>query len=284
VVRGTLADDEYDLHVRLQNGHTADCLIYLRGGRTKVAIDGRFPIESFNGLPSRDAVRKNLPQAKAAEDDFRRTVLRSIFACSDRCIVAGETADSAILFLPSEAAYTILHDRFPDLVRDSHRARVWLTSPSTLMGVLNLLHNVLPGEEEPLPEQVQGGFGDEDDEFEAGDAPFYAPDTDARPPRARQESASEEDDTSEIEARIRALRAEEEALAEELVRARDRNRPRSRREQTGSASRRRERDEDDFEQRLERFSYDLDDSRSNYSLDEGFGERTFRSKRDDDLR
>ncbi len=101
-------------------------------------------MKAFDELPSRDAVRKNLPQAKASEDQFRRAVLRAILEAADRCIVPGETADSCLLFLPSEAAYTILHDRFGDLVRDAQRARVWLTSPSTLMGTLALLKNLMP--------------------------------------------------------------------------------------------------------------------------------------------
>lgn len=267
VVRGTLEDDEFELNAKLSNGHVADCVIILRGGRSRVAIDGGFPIEAFNRLPSRDAVRRNLPQAKAGEDEFRRTVLRSIFACADHCIVAGETADSAILFLPSEAAYTILHDRFPDLVRDSHRARVWLTSPSTLMGTLNLLHNVLPHEEEPLPPRL-------DDEDEEG--PFYAgPESDYEKEASR---------AAEIEARLQALREEEQALAEELVRSRE---PRERHYRSSTPAPRRGPVASDFETRLERFSFDIDDTRTSFGglgHDDEDDRRSFKSHRDDDLR
>ena len=144
VIRGTLPDGSYSFAATLANGETADCLISFDGLKQKIAIDAGFPMEAFHELPSRDAVRRNLPQAKAAEDSFRRGILRSILEAADRCIAAPETADSCLLFLPSEAAYTILHDRFPDLVRDSQRARVWLCSPSTLMGTLNLIRNLLP--------------------------------------------------------------------------------------------------------------------------------------------
>ncbi|MCQ8186353.1 DNA recombination protein RmuC [Parvularcula maris] len=297
VVRSTLDDDEYELNARLSNGQIADCVIGLSGGRSKVAIDGGFPIESFNRLPSRDAVRKNMPQAKKAEDDFRRTVLRSIFSVADRCIVRGETADSAILFLPSEAAYTILHDRFPDLVRDSHRARVWLTSPSTLMGTLNLLHNVLP-EDDHAPQSRsyerfdEGGgrdlyFEDDEDDYRAEE-------------RSRQESRAED-----LEARLRRLREEEQELARELSEQRGgRRQPTERRESQErryrrdpaalsddrvTSRRRRETDEErtrdldasgDFETRLERFSFDLDDRRRSDDDEEG----TYSSPREDRLR
>lgn len=144
VVRGTLPDGSYEFGAPLANGETVDCLIRFEGLRHRIAIDGSFPMEAFHELPSRDAVRRNLPQAKSAEDGFRRAILRAILEAADRCISPGETADSCLLFLPSEAAYTILHDRFPDLVRDSQRARVWLVSPSTLMGTLHLVRSLLP--------------------------------------------------------------------------------------------------------------------------------------------
>ncbi len=308
VVRETLRPEEYELNVRLRNGASADCLIYLNHGQSKVAVDGGFPVESFEQLPSRDAVRRNLPQAKAAEDDFRRTVLRSIFSCADRCIVSGETADSAILFLPSEAAYTVLHDRFPDLVRDSHRARVWLTSPSTLMGTLNLLHNIFPGQDAPDADDF-GSF-EEHDPIEARqdeDDPFYAGPSEQsyrRREPAREEYRHEErnperdrdrERAATIEKKLQALREEEESLAEELMRTRQRPerpereerrasskaadaRPRERERRyrpDDSPPRRRDRS-DDFETRFERFTFDLDESR------DAFGPRDRRSFDDDE--
>jgi DNA recombination protein RmuC len=311
VVRSTLDDEEYELNARLSNGQIADCLIELAGGRSKVAIDGGFPIESFNRLPSRDAVRKNLPQAKRAEDDFRRTVLRSIFSVADRCIVRGETADSAILFLPSEAAYTILHDRFPDLVRDSHRARVWLTSPSTLMGTLNLLHNVLPEDDgaarsasssRPKASRRDDDFSfasDRDDDFE-----------DHRGTRQRiGRDDHRRQDTDSLEERLRRLREEEEMLAAKIAQDRE-ERSRSQTRSAGGRPQRRYRedpaaysddraearrryesedeqnperghDEMDFETRLERFSFDLDGDRRKRSDDD---EGTYNKPREDRLR
>ncbi len=265
VVRGTLDDDAYDLNAKLSNGHAADCVIYLKGGRSKVAIDGRFPVETFNRLPSRDAVRKNLPQAKAGEDEFRRTVLRAIFSCADRCIVAGETTDSAILFMPSEAAYTILHDRFPDLVRDSHRARVWLTSPSTLMGTLNLLHNVLPGGDD-----YSSSYGDDFDD--GSDGPFYA----GPQERARSRGLSSEE--AALERRLRQLREQEQAISDELERARGAGQTQTRRYRQEPSVRR---SEDDFEARLERFAFDIDEGRD---LTDTEPRPSFRDDRDDELR
>lgn len=299
VIRGTLDDDEFRLSARLSNGHQADALIMLAGGRACVAVDGRFPIESFNRLPSKDAVRRNMKHAKAAEDDFRRTVLRAIFACSDRCIVDGETTDSAILFMPSEAAYTILHDRFPDLVRDSHRARVWLTSPSTLMGTLALLHNVFDRSVTPEPElepdlpPVTGSYTDE-----LEDEPFYAgperyDDCDDHDDRYAEDEYRDEplalsDDEESLEDRLRALREEERELQEEIARQQHRREaPPVRQERAPRRYRSAEpgpREVDPFEARLERFSLDLEEEQREPAIEDRRTRKSFRRDRDDDLR
>ena len=214
VVRGTLPDGSYEFGVRLGNDEKVDCVIRFDGSRERVAIDAGFPMEAFNQLPSRDAVRKNLPQAKSAEDVFRRAILRAILEAADRCIVPGETTDSCLLFLPSEAAYTVLHDRFGDLVRDAQRARVWLTSPSTLMGTLNLLRNLMPEArtaEAPAPTRAP-----QDDEREAAKAAALAKEQ----ARMRAEAERREKEREAMRAEIRALRERAAGLAGELDRTR----------------------------------------------------------------
>ena len=143
VIRSSLSPDDYEFKALLSNNNRADCLIKLPHPPGAIVIDTRFPLDAFNALPGRDDIAKGNPQAKAAEDSFRRSVLRHIIDVAERYILPGETADSALLFLPTEAIYTTLHARFPDLVRDSFRARVWIVSPSTLMGTLQTLRGVL---------------------------------------------------------------------------------------------------------------------------------------------
>src|SRR5262249_31946761 len=55
----------------------------------------------------------------------------------------GETADSALMFLPSEAVYAELHANFPALVEETFRSRVWIVSPTTLMATLTTVRAVL---------------------------------------------------------------------------------------------------------------------------------------------
>ena len=237
VVRGTLPEGTYEFGLRLANGNTADCVISFEGSRERVAIDAGFPMEAFTNLPSRDSVAKNLPQAKAAEDVFRRAILRAILEAADRCIVPGDTTDSCLLFLPSEAAYTVLHDRFGDLVRDAQRARVWLTSPSTLMGTLNLLRNLMPEARTAVAEHEQGSrsgqrreHGQSQGQSRGSDAAererveaqraAHAKEQARAREQARAEAERREKEREAMRAEIRALRERAAGLAGELDRTR----------------------------------------------------------------
>lgn len=134
IVRDALAPDAYEFNAVLANNRRADCLIRLGRASAPIAIDARFPVEAF------DALAGGGPDAETA---FRRAALRQIVGIAERLIVPGATAGSALLFLPSEAMAAELHARFPDVVQDSYRARVFIVSPTTLMATLHTLSGVL---------------------------------------------------------------------------------------------------------------------------------------------
>lgn len=74
---------------------------------------------------------------------FRASVLRHIKDISEKYIIPGETAESALMFLPSESIYAELHSNFTDVVEVSYRSKVWIVSPTTLMATLNTVRAVL---------------------------------------------------------------------------------------------------------------------------------------------
>jgi DNA recombination protein RmuC len=102
-------------------------------------VDSKFPLEAFRRL--RNA--SDDPARLAAARSFATDVLAHVKAVASKYIVPGETADGAILFVPSEAVYAALHADFPQLVEEAIRRRVWITSPTTLMAVLTTLAAVL---------------------------------------------------------------------------------------------------------------------------------------------
>lgn len=134
VVRNALAPSAYEFNATLPGGKRADCLIKLARPPGPIAIDARFPVEAFHALAE---------GGRDAESEFRRAALRHIVDVAERLIAPGATADSALLFLPSETMVAELHARFPDVVQDSWRARVWIVSPTGLMATLHTLSGLL---------------------------------------------------------------------------------------------------------------------------------------------
>ena len=139
LVRNALPPSAYQFEATLSNGRRADCLIKLPLPPGPIAVDAKFPLESFEALRA----ATDDQQRNQAASSFRRDIIKHIRDIAERYIVAEDTAESALMFLPSEAIYAELHANFPDLVRQSYSARVWIVSPTTLMATLNTVRAVL---------------------------------------------------------------------------------------------------------------------------------------------
>jgi DNA recombination protein RmuC len=139
IVSKALPKDSYDLQVTLSNGKRADCLIRLPNPPGPIVIDSKFPLEAYESLRAADTQA----QVNEAARMMRTAVRTHIRAISERYILEGETADGALMFLPSEAVYAELHANFPELVREGFAARVWIVSPTTCMATLNTMRAIL---------------------------------------------------------------------------------------------------------------------------------------------
>jgi len=139
LVRDALPPSAYDFQKTLSNGRRADCLLVLPDPPGPIAIDAKFPLESYRALHEAkdDAARTQAARA------FRAALGVHIKDIETKYIIPGETAPSALMFLPSEAVYAELHANFPDIVEASHRAKVWITSPTTLMATLLTVRAIL---------------------------------------------------------------------------------------------------------------------------------------------
>lgn len=139
IVRRALPPDSFTMQATLSNGKRADCLVHLPAPPGPIAIDAKFPLEAYEALRAATTPR----EAEDAQRLMRQSLRVHIKAISEKYILEGETADGALMFLPSEAVYAELHANFPDLVREGFDARVWIVSPTTCMAVLNTMRAVL---------------------------------------------------------------------------------------------------------------------------------------------
>ncbi|NOD33097.1 MULTISPECIES: DNA recombination protein RmuC [unclassified Ruegeria] len=139
IVSKALPRDSFQLQATLSNGRRADCLIHLPNPPGPIVIDSKFPLEAYEALIG----ATNDTELKAALQMFRSTVRKHINDIAEKYILDGETADGALMFLPSEAVYAELHAKFPELVQESFGKRVWIVSPTTCMATLNTMRAIL---------------------------------------------------------------------------------------------------------------------------------------------
>ncbi|MFI5002661.1 MAG: DNA recombination protein RmuC, partial [Reyranellales bacterium] len=141
LVQNALPPSAYEFQSSLSTGARVDCLLKLPNPPGSIAIDAKFPLESYSAL--RAVAPGDAAALALAQRSFQQAIRKHIGDIRDKYIVPGETAESALMFLPSEAVYAELHANFTGLVEESYRARVWIVSPTTMMATLNTVRAVL---------------------------------------------------------------------------------------------------------------------------------------------
>ena len=140
LIGNIMPEGSYALQHGLSNGTRVDCMMFLPDPTGHIAIDSKFPLDSYQKMMDDEAT--DLDRVKA-EKQFRLDIKKHIKDISSKYIIENETADGAIMFIPAEAVFAEIHAHQPQLVDEAQRARVWMVSPTTLMAVLTTARAVL---------------------------------------------------------------------------------------------------------------------------------------------
>jgi DNA recombination protein RmuC len=138
IVRDGLHAAAYEFQGTLSNGTKPDCLIKLPESTVRLVIDAKFPLEAFTLL--KDATGE--AGIRGAETRLRRDVAIHVKTISEKYLIAGETHETAVMFVPSESIYADLHERFEDVIQKAHRARVIIASPNLLMLIIQTMQAI----------------------------------------------------------------------------------------------------------------------------------------------
>jgi DNA recombination protein RmuC len=139
IVQDGLPKQAYSFQPTLSNGRRPDCLVHLPGSPAGVVIDAKFPLEGFEALriAHEEAARRE------ALKRVRIDVGRHIDDIAAKYALPGETQDTLLMFVPSEAIYAELHETFADLLQKAHRVRVVIVSPNMLMLALQTMQAIM---------------------------------------------------------------------------------------------------------------------------------------------
>jgi len=140
LVRNLLPPSAFEFQYTLPNGHRADCMLLLPDPTGLVAVDAKFPLENYHrmyddGIAEGDRV--------AATRQFRSDLRKHVSDIAERYILAGETSDGAVMFVPAEAVFAEIHAHHGDVVDYAMQRHVWIVSPTTMMAVLNTARAVI---------------------------------------------------------------------------------------------------------------------------------------------
>lgn len=136
LVADIMPPETYEFQCVLETGVRPDCVIKLPYPPGDMVIDSKFPLESYNRMTEN-------PADGGAKKQFELDVRKHIDAISQKYIVPGITAESAMMFIASESVFEVLHRNFPETVEYGAQNKVFIVSPATLWATLNTIRAVL---------------------------------------------------------------------------------------------------------------------------------------------
>ena len=140
LIHNILPQESFALQHTLSNDKRVDCILFLPEPTGNITIDAKFPLENYQKLAN---PHLHESERLAAQQQFRIDIRKHIDDIAEKYIIPGETADGAMMFIPAEAVFAEIHGHYPDLVELSHRSKVWLVSPTTLMAILTTARAVI---------------------------------------------------------------------------------------------------------------------------------------------
>ncbi len=138
LVRNVLPTAGFEMQYTLSNGTRVDCVLRLPEPTGLVCVDSKFPLENYNRMfEGADTERAQ------AKKQFRADIRKHVDDIAKKYIIANETSDGAVMFVPAEAVFAEIHAYHAEVVEYAIGKRVWIVSPTTLMAVLNTARAVL---------------------------------------------------------------------------------------------------------------------------------------------
>jgi len=144
IVESMLPPSAYQMQALLANGKQVDCLIKLPDPPGPISVDAKFPLKAYQEMLAADSKADRERAGKQLAQDTKQHI-RDI---ADKYVAQSidgvtSTAENALMFIPSEAVYGELHAHHRSVIEESHKRKVYLVSPTTLMATLTTVRAIL---------------------------------------------------------------------------------------------------------------------------------------------
>ena len=139
IIKDVLSETSYSFQHTLSNGKRVDCLVKMPGPPGNICIDSKFPLEAWRSFTD----GKNENERTISLRKLKQDTEKHIKDISDKYIIPGETAEIALIFIPSEQIYVEIFNLFPEITQTFYDSKIFLISPTTLWIVLNSIESLL---------------------------------------------------------------------------------------------------------------------------------------------
>lgn len=144
IVESMLPAFAYQMQAPLANGKQVDCLIKLPDPPGPISVDAKFPLKAYQEMLAADDQAGRDRSGKQLASDTKKHIKDIADKYVGQSIDADtSTAENALMFIPSEAVYGELHAHHPSVIAESHKRKVYLVSPTTLMATLTTVRAIL---------------------------------------------------------------------------------------------------------------------------------------------
>ena len=138
LVKDYLPKENYSFQKTLSNNTRVDCMINSSGPLDKICIDAKFPREGYEKILK----STNNEEKKRNIKIFKSDITSHLTEVKNKYIIAGETSDIALIFIPSEMIYLEIFNFFPELSQKFYEFKTFLISPTTLWIILNSIESL----------------------------------------------------------------------------------------------------------------------------------------------
>jgi DNA recombination protein RmuC len=139
LIKDTLPKEYYDFQKTLSNNSRVDCMIKISGSLNNLCIDSKFPKESYDKMIKANTKEDKVKLSKS----FKLDISNHVLDVKKKYIIPGETAEIALIFIPSEQIYVEVFNLFPEITQMFYDSKIFLISPTTLWIVLNSIESLL---------------------------------------------------------------------------------------------------------------------------------------------
>lgn len=132
----------WEAQYTLSTGVRADAVLHLPSSNRVLCVDSKFPLEAYQRIVAAQTA-SDAAAVLRARAQLASHVKTHIASIANKYVVRDETADVAVMFIPSEAVYYEICSSMPELVEGAVASHVLIASPTTLVGVVLTLVGAL---------------------------------------------------------------------------------------------------------------------------------------------